>query len=343
MTNTHFHDNAEEIVRNRAYSYYRVDSSKFANAILSYSNAGATSLFTNANDLAKWIMNFYKPVVGDKSDLEILTSKAKLNNGKEISYALGISSDKQYGWTRYSHSGGDAGFRTFMSVFPDLKMGFLVFSNSGEINPVETTTEISELFISDTSQANSTTSIDSSLAILKDSNQYKDFAGNYISDEGINFKFKLKDGKMYLSPGSRDLLMVKTVNDTFVVIVAPNVKFQFAKDAQTVNFLVDGETRIMKKYELDTNLTIQQMRPYVGTYYCPELDCKYNIVVKDKKLFLTNNKYNDSPINILGERHMTTGNWWMGHLLVIRDSNKKITGFEVHDGRVLHLKFNKIK
>src|SRR5678809_1133524 len=58
MVNTHFHDDYEEIVKNRSYSYYRTDSIHFAKIILSYSNAGATSLFTNLNDMSKWIMNF---------------------------------------------------------------------------------------------------------------------------------------------------------------------------------------------------------------------------------------------------------------------------------------------
>src|SRR5207342_1242376 len=49
MVNTHFHDDYEEIVKDCSYSYNRTDSVRFANSILSYSNAGATSLFTNVN------------------------------------------------------------------------------------------------------------------------------------------------------------------------------------------------------------------------------------------------------------------------------------------------------
>src|SRR5581483_10720470 len=49
MTSTHFHDNYTEIEKGRAYSYDR-EKDHFANAVLSYSNAGATSLFTNIPD-----------------------------------------------------------------------------------------------------------------------------------------------------------------------------------------------------------------------------------------------------------------------------------------------------
>src|SRR4030095_9327431 len=83
MNNTHFHDDYTEIVKNRSYSYDRTDSNHFANSILSYSNVGATSLFTNINDMSKWIMNFYDHKVGDQKDIDQLTEKGKLKSGKE--------------------------------------------------------------------------------------------------------------------------------------------------------------------------------------------------------------------------------------------------------------------
>jgi hypothetical protein len=90
MVNTHFHDDYEEIVKDRSYSYNRTDSVHFANSILSYSNAGATSLFTNVNDMSKWIMNFYIHKVGDQKDIDQLAQKGKLNSGKELNYAWAL-------------------------------------------------------------------------------------------------------------------------------------------------------------------------------------------------------------------------------------------------------------
>src|SRR5205814_1127204 len=40
MNNTHFHDDYTEIVKNRSYSYNRIDSTHLSNSILSYSNVG---------------------------------------------------------------------------------------------------------------------------------------------------------------------------------------------------------------------------------------------------------------------------------------------------------------
>ena len=147
MKQTHFHDDYTEIGKNRAYSYQRKNLFTFSNSVLSYSNAGATSLFTNINDLSKWVMNFYNPFAGTAADIDQLVQKGKLNNGVELNYALGIVSDTYKGFKQYSHSGGDAGFRTWLTVFPELKMGFMVFSNLGEVNTYEKTYQLVDLFI----------------------------------------------------------------------------------------------------------------------------------------------------------------------------------------------------
>jgi CubicO group peptidase (beta-lactamase class C family) len=348
MTNTHFHDNYKEIEKNRSYSYNRIDSTHFSNSILSYSNAGATSLFTNIDDLALWVMNFYNHKVGDQKEIDRLTEKGKLNSGKETDYALGISSDRQFGWRRFSHSGGDAGYRTFIAVFPDLKMGFLVFSNLGDFNPYSKAFELSRIFISDTTKKMASNPIkrDSAVAILKDTKNWEKFTGDFIADDGTQLSFNIKNGKLYGSPGDRDYLLVQQKTDTFAAFSFPALRVVFSLKAKkpVVDFIdEDGQAKRMVPYTQNTALTDKQMEPYTGDYYCPELDCKYGIVLRDHELFLTNNKYNDAKLKLVGEDHMTDDFWWMSHLLIKRDASKKITGFEVNDGRVMHLRFDKIK
>ncbi len=97
----------------------------------------------------------------------------------------------------------------------------------------------------------------------------------------------------------------------------------------------------MVKYTTD-GIQDKQRQEYTGDYYCPELGCTYAIVVKDRVLVLTNNKYDDSKLKLVGTDDLFAGYWWMRHLKIIRDGKKKIIGFEVNDGRIMHLRFNKI-
>ncbi len=348
MNNTHFHDDYTEIVKNRSYSYWR-GSTGFGNSILSYSNAGATSLFTNVNDMSKWIINFYNSKVGTQKDIEQLTEKGKFNNGKESSYALGITVNAYKGWRQYSHSGGDAGYRTYITAFPDLKMGFIVFSNLGDFNPVGKAYEIADLFIKDTSSTNTIGTVnipfDSSKAILQDLVMAKNIAGPYISDAGVQFTFRLSDQKLYWDRIGRSDVLIKAAKDTFIVSSAPEVKFMFSirgKDTLVNQYWPDGE-RLLLKQVLLSNPTDKDLQAYVGTYYSSELDSKYAIILKDHNLFLTNNKYNDSKLKILGRNDMQTDYWWMNHITILRDNKNKVIGFEVNDNRIMHLRFNKIE
>ena len=348
MKQTHFHDDYTEIEKNRAYSYQRKNLFAFSNSVLSYSNAGATSLFTNINDLSKWVMNFYNPVAGTAADIDQLVQKGKLNDGVELNYALGIVSDTYKGFKQYSHSGGDAGFRTWLTVFPELKMGFMVFSNLGEVNTYEKTYQLVDLFIKDTSAkaAGVEISVDSSRAIVKNESRAKSFAGDFISEDGAQFSFVLRNRKLYWERYGRSDLLYPGLKDSFTVAKSPEIKFIFSttpKKDVLVNQYWPDNNRVLVKYTTDSIQTDKQLQMYSGVYYCPELDCKYTIVVKDHELAKTSNKYNNSKLKLVGKDHLFTDYWWMRHLKTISDSNKKITGFEVNDGRIMHLRFNKIQ
>jgi CubicO group peptidase (beta-lactamase class C family) len=346
MKQTHFHDDYTEIEKDRAYSYQWKGLSSFSNSILSYSVSGATSLFTNINELSKWVMNFYTPVAGSQADIDQLVQKGKLNNGVELSYALGISSDKYKGYRQYSHSGSDAGFRTYIATFPDLKMGFIVFSNLGNINVYEKAYNIVDLFIKDTTAkiTAAAISIDTNRAMLKDEERVKQFAGNYIADDGTQFNFPLRDHKLYWERNSRADILYPGLKDSFYVAKTPEIKFVF-NTGENKNLLVNeywpDNQRLLEKYTSDS-LQDKQRQNYAGAYYCPELGCTYTIFVKDNALVLTNNKYDDSKLNLVGVDHLLTDYWWMKHLKILRNPRRKIIGFEVNDGRIMHLRFNKL-
>jgi CubicO group peptidase (beta-lactamase class C family) len=348
MNNTHFHDDYTEVVKNRSYSYGRSGSNGFTNSVLSYSNAGATSLFTNATDMARWITNFYAPKVGTPSDIEQLAHKGKLNNGRELSYALGIVVDQYKGWKQYLHGGGDAGYRTFVTVFPDLKMGFMVFSNLGDFNPYARVYELADVFIKDTAAKGNSSladAVEDSRAILNDTLSAKRFAGHYISDGGAQFDFTLRDRKLYWERNGRSDVLVKTEKDTFVVAQTPEVKFVFGTqgkgDTVVKQYWPEGD-RVLEKYTPISVLSDKQLQAYTGTYYCPELDSKYTIVLKNGSLMLTHRKYEDTPLKLVGKNDLLTDFWWMDHLRVVRNSENRITGFDVNAGRIRHLRFNKI-
>lgn len=70
MSNTHFNDNHEMIVKNRANSYSLYEENDFRRRVLNYANVGATSLFMTVEDLTRWLLNLKNGSVGGKPVIE---------------------------------------------------------------------------------------------------------------------------------------------------------------------------------------------------------------------------------------------------------------------------------
>jgi len=351
MSNTHFHDDNTEIERNRASCYDRVDSNHFKNSISNNSYVGSLGLFTNINEMSKWLMNFYDHKTGDQKIIDSLTKKGKLNSGKELTYASGIEVDTYRGWRQYSHEGVDAGLRTYLSVYPDLKIGFIVFSNLGDFDPNGLTHAMAEFFIKDTVQKKEVAGLanaDSSAVFMKDRSWLKKFPGYYIGEDGLPVNFGVKNSKIYYHIYSDSGILARQSKDTFAISNYPVVKFVFGVLAgdTMVNVIAPGQFYHLKKYIKDPPLSDQLLQTYTGDYYCPELDCKYGIVLRDHDLILTSNKYSDTKLAWINRDHLTTDYWWIDHLQMVRDNKNRITGFEVNSSLIIHsamhLKFIKL-
>ncbi|UCF21314.1 MAG: beta-lactamase family protein [Gemmatimonadota bacterium] len=134
MGRTHFHDDHEMLVSNRAYSYGFNRSGGFQNSVLSYANVGATSLFTTVGDVLRWTNNLDEGTVGGRRVIELMHQRGLLNSGDTLDYAGGLGIGDYRGLRLIGHSGGDAGFRTYVGRFPEVGLAIAVFSNIGSFN-----------------------------------------------------------------------------------------------------------------------------------------------------------------------------------------------------------------
>jgi CubicO group peptidase (beta-lactamase class C family) len=348
MSNTHFYDDYTEIEKNRAYSYDSKDGVHFSNSISSYSTTGATGLHASVTDLSKWIMNFYDVKAGNQQDILTLTQNGKLNNGRHLDYAAGINNVTYKGWKQYQHGGNDAGFRTNVSIFPELKMGFIVLANVSEINAGDKANEMADLFMKNKTiiAANKEPAKqDSARLTAEEVSTLKSRLGDYISAEGNTLSLEVKNDSLYYRVGTNAYLLVKASAHVFYMFYDPDILFDFnsPQDRKTLSVTTTNEEFQFKKYQKKTLTDDKSLQEYTGDYYSPELDCNYGIILKDHQLYLTNNKYNDAKLTLAGSDHLLSDNWWMNHLLIIRNNSHQIAGFEVNSSRVMHLKFIKVK
>jgi CubicO group peptidase (beta-lactamase class C family) len=198
MTRTHVHDDPTHVVPGRAYSYSQVNG-VFFNSLLNYANYGATSLFTTAPDLCKWLDNFRDPKVGGPTAIARLQEQAVID-GKPIDYALGVSIGKYRGLRTISHNGADAGFRSAVVWFPDQQLGIAVLANLGNMNPGNLANRVAEVYLESEMQPAAPPPLPPARTPppTYEPTNLASYAGTYWSDElETQYTIFVRDGKLF--------------------------------------------------------------------------------------------------------------------------------------------------
>lgn len=197
MTRTHFHDDHEMLVKNRAYSYAPKKAGGFKKSVLNYANVGATSLFTTVEDLARWVRNFEDGRVGGPSVLKQMHEQGVLNSGDRIGYAFGLAVGQHRGLRTVGHGGADAGYRSALIRFPDQRFAVIILSNLSAFDPGRLALQVADIYLAD---------------------HYKpltEFAGGYYSEElDTTYTIEVRDSDLMarhsrhddvcLTPGKAD-------------------------------------------------------------------------------------------------------------------------------------------
>ena len=338
MSASRFISVPEELVQHRAASY-SINNGQFTNSYQNVYTLGDGGLFTNIRDMAKWVTNFYAPVAGDQQDIAQLTEQGKLNNGETINYALGISVDINRGHKRLLHNGGLAGYRTIIIVYPELKMGFLVFGNTGESEMYSKGNQLEDLFVSEKPVRATAVVNTPPPPTLKtiDTLLLQKRAGNYVSENGNRINISRRKDTLF---ANYTLAMAPESENIFHLVNRPAVRYTFS--GSSLSFASPALSKpMLLTYAPDQPTTEALLNTYTGTYYSTEMDCYFRIVRKGQVLWITSNRYNEARINLIGADHLYTEYSFLKHLFVKRDSKNRITGFELNSGEILHLFFRK--
>ena len=149
MTNSHFHDDHQMILKNRAYSYQATENGGFKHAINNTTALGSSSLYSTVEDLAKWMLNFDDTQIGEQTVIDQMHQRGVLNNGEQISYALGLNIGEYRGLETVGHSGSWRGFRSHLMRFPDQKFGVVILCNLDTFNPLRLAERVADLYLTD--------------------------------------------------------------------------------------------------------------------------------------------------------------------------------------------------
>jgi CubicO group peptidase (beta-lactamase class C family) len=128
MKNSSWRDDYQRIVPGRAQAYARQGSGPWRLNMPFMNVYGNGGMLTTVGDWMKWNAMLDSQSLGAPL-VNALETQGVLNDGRKISYALGLTVDTYKGLKDVSHGGATAGYQTFLARYPDNKVSIGVLCN----------------------------------------------------------------------------------------------------------------------------------------------------------------------------------------------------------------------
>lgn len=339
MTNTHFRDTFTEIVKNQAYGY-APEHDTFRLSVTNFDTAGATSLLTTVEDLARWDANFEKPIVGGERLIAGLLDRGVLNNGERIDYAFGVAHGTYRGLSTIGHGGADAGYRSAILRFPEQRFGVSVLCNV-VTNPSLFAQRVADLYLADVLKPPTTpVTTDSQPEVPLAPEQLSRLGGLYWNTaEALSVRVTVEDGTLYAVSGGNRQPLKSLGGGAFVRRSGPGPQFTFD--------LADGGGRrvtigppstrgdVLARVEPFVP-TAAQIAEFAGAYRSDEIEAVYRMTLREGTLRLERLKSQPSALDPIVTDTFSSQ---LGTLRFTRDGAGRVNGFTLDAGRIRNVKF----
>jgi hypothetical protein len=339
MSRTHFHIDHHQIVRDRAYSYAPANA-RYVALPLNYANVGATSLFTTAADLTKWLDNFREPKVGGAAAVARLQEQAVLKNGEKVPYALGVSIDRYRGLKTVSHDGGDAGYRSSVVWFPEQQLGIAVLSNLASFDTSDISNRVAAVFLEKQMEAPppkppAVTRTFISLA----PEAIRAFVGHYRV-AGLLLRVESQNGRLMAAPEGEGLVELKPMSPTrfYAEPVQIELEFTTAPAGMKIRIFQEGQEADGERVAF-TPVDPKDFASYSGSYWSDELETQYRILLKDGKLIADHVRHGEIQLRPVERDQFRSSASFMPEVKFTRDETGKVVGMTVGGGRVSGIRF----
>ena len=340
MIHTHFHDDHEEVVKNRAYAY-SPSGDGFRRVGNGLTALGSSSLFTSVDDLVKWVQNFRNKRVGGEAAATQVHQQGVLNDGETISYAFGQNIRTYRGLKIVTHSGSWAGFRTVLTRFPEQDFALIILSNVGNFNPSAKARQVAEIYLGDVMEAeDAAPPLPEPVAI-----------NPAVLDDYLGL-YRLGPGWLVTITRDADTLMTQATSEPkFPMTPTSESEFYVEAYGASIAFKRDDQGRVTHLEYRDVHAPkVEPFRPhqdelasFQGEFHSGELETTYTLALEDGALQARHARLAPAILLPTITDTFTTTHWFMRSIHFTRDRNGRITGFEASNGRSRNVRFEKVR
>lgn len=343
MKNSRFHDNYQELIKNRASGYLAQGGGRYKNFISTFDCVGSGGLFTSVEDLYLWDQNFYHHKAGGKEVYDLMHTVGTLNSGIKLDYAFALNIKRYRGLKTVDHGGALGGYKSALIRFPEQNFSVICLSNLNSFNPTRLSLRVANVYLADffTEEKEEPEKIKTvSLPI----ETLKSKTGSYIRFEsGEKIRVSLKEKELYIAFQNKDYPLAPLSESEFIVEnITPRHSIRFERQKSDAPLLLHVQavgkrprTFVASSVEAPRD---KKLSEYQGQFYSDELQVTFEIWLEDGKLRFAHRKASPMPFKALYLDFFQVGNL---RVRFERNEDKEITGFLLDAGRVKNLRFTK--
>jgi CubicO group peptidase (beta-lactamase class C family) len=147
MRHSHFHDDHNHIVPNRATGY-APEGDGYRISVTTLDMVGDGGVFTSIEDLVQWV-NALNYDTLDEGLTAMLETRGILTTGDTIRYAFGQTHGQYRGLRTVGHGGAFVGFRADITRFPDRDTSFLTICNRSDVRTGQLARRVADVVLAD--------------------------------------------------------------------------------------------------------------------------------------------------------------------------------------------------
>ena len=338
MTRTEWRDDFTRVVKDRAVAYSPTRDGGFRMNMPFENVHGNGGLLTTVGDLLRFTHNLETGDVGGPEFIREMHTQGVLNSGDTIAYAAGLRVGQYKGVREVRHAGATAGYRGFLTRFPDQGVAVAVMCNAGNGNVTALAGRVADLYLGDALvEADPRVSTESTVKLPPRSLEAR--AGAYATVRGQPSSFTITwSGETLRSFGQT----LTPLSETRFLVgqTGRSLEFDDAPDgARSGVTLTTGGRSLRFEPVAEFEPSAADLREYVGEYHSDEAEVTYRVEVEDGALVRVD-RYGESAR--LQPAYPDTFAA-PGVFYIFRRDGGRVTGFSLRLARVWDLRFRRLR
>jgi CubicO group peptidase (beta-lactamase class C family) len=340
MTSTHFRDDHTEVIANRALGYAHARDGSWRNTTNNLTALGSSSLFSTADDMARWLINFGDAKAGGAAAMSLMRTRGVLNDGTTIPYAFGITMGSYRGLPMFTHSGSWASFTSFDVYMPEQRFGIVVLANGSSIDAQGAVIKVANILlekelasappapagpgVGPPAAASASPGVDVPPSTLDE------YAGLYRLGPGWYTRISRSGATLTSQATREDPAPMIARSDREFWVENYGASMTFTRDSSGRVAALEYRGRRAPKIDESASRPPPRLSDYVGEYESDELRTSYRVVLKDGALAMEHPRFGSIPLTWLLHEEFGSPQWFMRSVEFRRDGSGKVVGLTVN-------------